>query len=335
MMLSHKACSCIHLTIRTRESRMMLVMQIYTSMLNSLALHDELDYWLIMGDAFSERGSTLTQSFFQGLSLEAASRVMGFVLGNHDVWVCGGEHCRFKDDSYGNAHMQWYAQDTVGADGSEMFDFSVDPDVQEQITSVENTIWYTAIGNMAMIGFCNAFSWEAVEPHFRRACEWIDDTAPAVVFLVGHWYGGNWGAPEGMGTEDVYKTIQTLPGCDKLGGKLKYLLGHVHANKILEKDTGFMLGAYGVSGVDKQLFDMFGLPPDDGDQLGLPILDTRNSRVKLSYFELANAGKKADNFDEILGCISAKGYSACEHYATVWLDQPLKGTCAIAPDVFD
>ena len=231
-----------------------------------------------------------------------------------------------KKDSFGYGHTQWYAQDAVVADGSKLFDFSVDPDTQK-ILAVENTIWFTAVGNVAVIGLCNAYLWEQVEPHFKRACEWVEDTAPALVLVVGHWFGGNWGAPAGMGTEDVYRTMQTLPGCDKLGGKLKYLVGHVHANKVLETNTGFMIGSFGINGAQAQFSPMFDLPSGEAEQVGLPILDTRNGRAKLLYFSLGNNGQKADNFDEILGCISAKGYSACQRYATVWLDQPLAGGC--------
>ena len=221
-------------------------------------------------------------------------------------------------DSFGNAHMQWYAQDTVAArkDDSRMFDFSVDPDTKQR-TAVENTIWYTAVGNVAIIGFSNAYSWEEVLPHFTRACKWIHGVAPALVILIGHWYGSGKGAPSGMGTEDVYDKIQTVHGCDKLGGRLKYFTGHIHRNLILKKDTGFMFGSNG----------MATKPFKVGQQLGLPILDTRHGRVKLSYFDLGKNGKKVHNFDEILGCISAKGYHACAHYATVWLDQSLAGHC--------
>ena len=206
-------------------------------MLNSLAMHDELDYWVLMGDLFYDRTGDTTRTFFEQLSLEAASRATGIVLGNHDFWWCGHPICKMKADSFGNTQMQWYAQDTVAAHDSKLFDFSVDPDSRKK-TAVENTIWYTAVGNVAIIGFSNAYSWEEVLPYFTRACDWIKGLSPALVILIGHWHGSEYRAPKGMTdvsrdiyrkvqsvyhgqtrgaakgmfTEDVYSKIQTVPG---------------------------------------------------------------------------------------------------------------------------
>jgi hypothetical protein len=284
--------------------------QVLNSVLNGMAIHDELDYWVLMGDLFYDNIGDKTHDFFKGLSLEASSKPAGAVMGNHDFWICGSPDCAAKGDSFANGHMQWYAQDTYASlkNDSEPFDFSVNPDSQKK-TAIENTIWYNMVGNVATLGFSNAFSWDESKSYFEAACQWVEAEQPALVIMIGHWHGSGMGCPTGMDTDHVYDSIQTLPGCDKLGGKLKYFEGHTHTNQILKKDTGFLLGSFGFDG--------------GGNQLGLPILDTRNGMVKLNYFELGNNGQKSENFDEILGCISAKGYSACEHYATSWMNQSL------------
>ena len=166
---------------------------------------------------------------------------MGMVLGNHDFWFCGKPQCKKKADSFGYGRLQWYAQDTVASahDDAKLFDFSVGSDSQE-IPAIENTFWYTSMGNVAMIGFCNAYPWKKLRPYFSQACEWVAGAAPALVLLIGHWHVAGMGAPGGMGTGDVYQKIQYLSGCNKLGGKLKVIAAHWHFNKIIWKNTGFV-----------------------------------------------------------------------------------------------
>lgn len=281
-------------------------------MLNSLAIHNELDYWMILGDSFYDKGDTNTRDFFQGLSLETTSRSLGMVLGNHDFWFCGKPQCKTHTDTFGYGRIQWYAQDTIATSENDtnLFDFGVGPASQD-IPAIENTFWFHAIGNVAIIGFCNAYSWGKSLPYFTRACKWVEETSPSLVLLIGHWTMAGMGAPADMGTGDVSKKITNISGCDNLGGRLKVVAAHWHFNKMVWKDTAFVFGSNGIG--------------PGGLQLGFPILDTRHGRVKLIYFKLGEDGEKVGNFDEILGCISAKGYVACEHYAEVWLNQSLAG----------
>jgi len=205
--------------------------------------------------------------------------------------------------------MQWYAQDTVASqkDQKQPFDFSVDPS-SKNIVDVKNTVWYNMVGNVALLGFANSYSWQESEQHFQKACQWIASEKPALVVLIGHWNGVGLGCLANMDTDDVYNKITTLAGCNNLGSKLKYFEGHEHCNKIMKPGHGFMVGSFGYNGCGN---------------FGLPILDTRNGRAKLNYFPLGDGWKRTSNFDEILGCISAKGYSACTQYADVWLDEAI------------
>jgi len=195
---------------------------------------------------------------------------------------------------------------------SQPFDFSANPD-QHEIVAISNTFWYYTVGNVAMIGFANSYSWHLSEPYFEEACKFIDETKPALVLLQGHWNSGGLGAIDGMDTEHVYTKIQRVPGCDNLGTRLKYVEGHKHCNQIIQKNTGFVLGAFGFEDGDSSCAGAF----------GLPILDTRNGVAKLNYFELGRYGRRADNFNDIIHCFKTQGYSNCTHYADVWMEEPL------------
>jgi len=279
-----------------------------TGVLNSMAAHHELDYFVLLGDNFYDKFGSSTTQFFAGLSLEASAKIHAAVMGNHDFWEHGSPPGA-SDESFGNGHMQWYAQDAVASelDSAKPFDFSINPS-SKKIAAVTNFIWYNMIGNVALIGFSGAHSWGESVPHFEKTCQWIASQRLALVLLLGHWNSQDGGCAPGMNTENVYKTIQKVKGCDDLWTRLKFFEGHDHRNRIVEKNVGFCVGDFGFDGV--------------GD-LGLPILDTRNGRAKLYYFPLGTKMKRSNDFDEILGCISAKGFSACAQYSQVWLDQPL------------
>lgn len=282
--------------------------RILHSVLGSMAVHADLDYYVMLGDLFYDRSGEVTTEFWENFPLEAASKVMGATMGNHDFWL-GGSPSGDKADSFGNGHMQFYAQDTVAsmADAKKPFNFDVDPD-STQLASVDNFVWYNMVGNVAMLGFANSYSWEESEPHFQKACQWIASEQPSLVVMIGHWNSEGLGCASGMDTEEVRPKLMQLEGCNNLGDRLKYFEGHEHCNYVKEKDYGFLVGSFGYNGCGN---------------FGLPILNTRNGRATLHYFPLGDNWQKADNFDEILGCIGAKGYSACTEYAQVWLDQPL------------
>jgi len=274
-------------------------------------VHDDLDYYVMLGDLFYDRTGAVTAEFFDGFPIEASAKVFGATMGNHDFWL-GGSPSGDRADSFGNGHMQWYAQDTVAseADSKQPFNFDINPDSTD-LAAIENFIWYNMVGNVALLGFANAFSWEESLPHFQKACQWIASEQPSLVVMIGHWNSEGLGCASGMDTEEVYPKIMQLDGCSNLGSKLKYFEGHEHCNYVKQEGYGFLVGSFGYNGCGN---------------FGLPILDTRNGRATLNYFPLGDNWQKADNFDEILGCFGAKGYSACTQYAQTWLDQELEIT---------
>lgn len=285
------------------------------SALNAMAAHDELDYWMMFGDLFYDTAGTITPQFFEGLSLNASSRVVGVTLGNHDYWISGAPSGAGAGDSYGYGQMQYYAMDAVSAqaDSAQPFALDANPD-EHQIVSASNTFWYYKMGNVAMIGFSNAYSWEENLPFFQDACAWVAETKPDLVMLMGHWNGVNDGCVADMDTEHAFAKASKLEGCKNLGSRLKYVTGHKHCNYVIENNTGFLLGSFGFEDGDRSCNGAF----------GLPILDTRHGWARLYYFELGRQGRANENFNTIMQCFRDKGYSNCLHYATVWMEEQLQ-----------
>jgi len=281
--------------------------------LNSLAAHDELDWWAVVGDLFYDQGGSLTTDFFSGLSMSVAGKPLMVTMGNHDYWINGSPGSSQSGDSYANGHMQWYAQDAVSASSaSNPFDFSANPD-WGQVAAIGNTFWYHAIGNVAFIGFSNAYDWGSSYSHFVDACAWVETQQPELVVLMGHWNGVNLGCASGMDTDDVYGKVAALPGCSSLGSRLKYIEGHKHCNYVTKSNTGFLLGSFGFEDGDGSCSGAF----------GIPVLDTRNGVAKLYYYELGEHGYKTGNFDAILACFRDNGLSGCTQYAQVWMSETL------------
>merc|ERR1712232_504363 len=271
------------------------------------------DYWMLLGDNFYDKGhGWLTSKFYSGLSKDVASKVNGAIMGNHDYWTSGHPSSTDAKDSFGNGHMQWYAQDTISAKLNEAlpFDFTSNPD-DSQVVNPSNTFWYNMVGNVAMIGFSNNYDWASLQPYFQEACEWASFAEPAIVLLLGHWHKPDCGCSEDMPTKEVYRKLLGMPGCSGLN--IKYLEGHKHCNYVAEKDTGFLVGAFGFEDADVKCAGAF----------GLPILDTRNGRAKMYYFELGVHGQRSPHFDDIMRCIANQGLSGCTHLAKLWLDEAL------------
>ena len=67
-------------------------------MLNALSTDPSWDFFQILGDNFYDQDGRLTKHVFNGLSLEAKSKILMTVAGNHDLWVCGGPDCGDKYD---------------------------------------------------------------------------------------------------------------------------------------------------------------------------------------------------------------------------------------------
>jgi len=279
------------------------------STLNTLAAHDELDYWMNIGDLFYDQVGDTTARFFSGLSVDVQSRIHGVSMGNHDFWQDGKPGSAQWSDNFGNGLMQWYAQDAMSgkSDASQPFDFSIDPSTY-QVAHFSNFFWYNMIGNVAFIGFSGEAGWDQSEAYFEEACSWAQQQNPALLVLLGHWDADNLGCASGMASPEVYGKVSALPACATLGSRIKYFEGHNHCNRIVEDNTGFMVGANGMAGC--------------GD-FGLPILDTRGGQATLWYFSLGSGGNRHTNWDEVLGCIKSYGFAGCTQYADIWMQEQI------------
>lgn len=279
--------------------------------LNGLSAHDSLDYWMLNGDLFYDQSGSISKEFMTGLSLTAQARLSAVTLGNHDYWI-GSSPPGTTNDSFGNGHMQFYAQDSLAAtaNGDIPFDFSKTADSRE-IADVKNAFWYNKVGNIAFIGFSNAYTWTEMSSHFQEACTWVGGAKPAVLLLVGHWNGAGDGCPSGMDDASVYKLVKNLSGCNGL--PVKYIEGHQHCNA--NYGDGVLLGSFG-----------FEDQASCHGAFGIPIIDTRNNQLKLHYFEMAANEQRNENFDAIVSCLESNGLDACLHYATTWWDESLGGS---------
>lgn len=289
------------------------------SVINALAEH-ELDYWINVGDLFYDQSGGATSDFFGGLSLRAQGTIHHVLMGNHDYWQNGDPGSASHSDSFGNFHLQWYAQDTMSGkeDPSKPFDLSRDPSSYE-VAAASNFQFYNLIGNVAFIGFTNQDSWEDQSLFFGEACAWVGEVKPALLVLLGHWNKVDMGCASGMDTPDAYKRIMQLQGCSSLGSRVKYFEGHRHCNAVVQENTGFLIGSFGMGGGG-----CFGFPEGDG-AMGLPVLDTRGAKAKLYYFQMGVRGARTENFDAILNCLKASGLDGCTGIPGVftWMEEEL------------
>jgi len=284
------------------------IQQTLYAVMDSLAQHDELDYWINAGDLFYDQVGDITWDFFSGLPPAVASTVHGISVGNHDFWQDGSPNtASLERDNFGQGLMQWYAQDTMSSkfDESLLFDQSRTP---PQTPDVSNFFWYYMMGNVAFISFSGEHGWADSEDYFEEACAWADSNNPSLLVLLGHWDADNLGCSSGMATPEIYSKLIQMPGCQRFGSRIKYFEGHNHCNRIVSPNTGFMVGSFGMSGC--------------GD-FGLPIMDTRNAQAVLYYFKLGEGGARVSNWDAIMNCIKSNGLSGCTQYAEKWMEQSL------------
>jgi len=277
------------------------------TVLNSLADHGELDYWMNIGDLFYDQTGRVTKRVFSGLHKNVQTAVHGVSFGNHDYWNDGKPSGAVSSDNFGNGLMQWYAQDTMTAkeDPTKPFDFSANPSRYE-VAHFSNFFWYNMVGNVAFIGFSGQGTWNDQHAYFDEACTWAQQQDPVLLVLMGHWDGDNDGCASGMAAGEVYNAVQSLPGCAAMGSRLKYFEGHTHCNQIMSENTGFMVGAWGMGGC--------------GD-FGFHIMDTRDNQETLWYFKMGASGRRLSNWDTVMNCLTSNELSACTQYAEKWMSQ--------------
>lgn len=280
------------------------------TVLNSLAEHGELDYWMNVGDLFYDQQGDITTTFFAGLSMTTQAKVHGVTMGNHDYWNDGSPWSKnLTYDNFGNGMMQWYAMDAMSAkaDEAQPFDFSANPFAGEP-AHFSNFFSYNMLGNVAFISFSGQASWSESESYFAEACQWVGEQDPDLLVLLGHWDADNLGCQAGMATPEAFSRLMGYSGCGNLADRVKFFEGHNHCNHIIQSNTGFMIGSFGMSGC--------------GD-FGIPIMDTRDGQAVLYYFQLGAGGQRSSNWGTIMDCLKSNGYAACKQYAQVWMQQDL------------
>jgi hypothetical protein len=167
------------------------------------------------------------------------------------------------------------------------------------------------IGNLGFIAYVGAASFDESEEYFQAACQYMAETKPATVVLLGHWNSNGAGCVANMSVPEVYKEIQKFEGCD-IGDKLKYFDGHVHCNKKQgaghKEEVGFMIGGHGMSGCG---------------QYGFGYVDSTGGKLRVWYFEERNASE--DKYPLLRSCLQQHGGQAglCLHLAELWLESDL------------
>jgi len=278
------------------------------------------DYWGIFGDNFYDRQGEVTKSVYDQIDLKTKSKIMLTVPGNHDYWVLGSPLVGAGADQYANGHMQWYAQDAKAATETSPFDFSIDPSKEigtaKKKPTITNSFWYNQIGNTGLIGYSGAYHFQEAKPYMAEACQWLKgQKGLQIAVIVGHWDVDGLGCESDMAGPALYEEVAKMDGCDAFDsrGMLKFVMGHTHCNvphphgKI---DTGFMVAGQGMEGCGNY---------------GIPILDTTEDRVRFWNFEVVSKDGK-DTYDEVMACVTAKGWRACTDLAESWLDIPLNTT---------
>lgn len=290
-----------------------------TTLLNAINSYSDISYWQILGDNFYDQDGEITSDFFSALSYETKSKVFLQTPGNHDFWVKATPTLWTLKDQQGNGNMQYYGQDVIASTNESPYNFSVNPDVNpnaENLPVSSNFFTYNLIGNVLMVAFSGAHTFESMLTYFEEACNYATEVDPAIIFLLGHWNEDGDGSTIASTTPGVFEELKVLPACMKHESKIRYFEGHLHCNQVVDKDLGFMVGANGMG-------DISGC----GGDWGLPIVDTTEGRFRIFYFPISKFSIREmdqyDNYNAILDCVTNKGISQCYELATIWVDTPL------------
>lgn len=291
-----------------------------TSLLNAASSRaDEISFFRILGDNFYDRSGSASYAWFEALSLETKSKVLGAVPGNHDTWVAGAPAAYTSQDQLQTGFYQFYAQDTAASLSAEPspYDFSVNvaaPDATAHtLPPAANLFTYTKLGNIVFIGFSGAQGFDDQKALFSDACYFADSAGADAVLLEGHWNEPGDGAPVGASVPEVFELIKSLPACQKVSAKMRYFEGHMHCNLVKDGGLGFMVGANGMSD-----------STSCGGVFGIPVVDTTGGSFKVYYFAINDEKAGKDYYEETLKCFTEKGVSSCYDLPSVvkWADVP-------------
>lgn len=292
-------------------------------MLNVVYKDPSMNFFSVLGDNFYDQTGELAKTIMPRLSADVKRRFLLMVNGNHDNWVCGSPGCATAKDNFGIGQMQYYAADTAASiispqDDVNFYDLSANPDDGRDITKSwpntgTNFLQYHKLGNIGFLSFSGADDFDKMKPHFVEACNYLVESKPSVVLLLGHWNHDGMGCEGTMAVPAVYEELLKMKECSALHDRLKYMDGHEHCNFVQARDSsqqpyGFMIGAHGMN---------------DGAcsaQYGFAFLDSTGGRVKLHYFEV-DSDKKGDRYQQIVDCVkSLGGLDKCTQFAETWLD---------------
>ena len=224
-------------------------------LLNAINKHSDTHYWGILGDNFYDQNGLPTSAFFSKLSIASKTKIFVSVPGNHDYWVCGNPDCYDRtNDQQANGFMQYYGQDAYASLASFPYDFMVDPDSVE-VTKEEdlrpaagNFHLVNIIGNIGIIGFSGANSWEDQYQMFSEACEHLSSDKVKFIFVMGHWDLPGRGLENGMSVEAVHIRLrEQVPSCANIPSEnFKYVYGHTHCNRMIYRDTSYLVAGQGM-----------------------------------------------------------------------------------------
>jgi len=283
-----------------------------TDFINEVMKDDQMDWFYILGDNFYDLDSTISKTWFQTLTIAAKSKILGMVGGNHDMWINGSPGSGRSSDQFGIGIMQWYAMDVAASIDNDVYDFSINPDVthdyQGTPNAANNNIWWHITGNVGMLGYNGAYTWDSLSQYFDKACEYFTKEEPAWVFLYGHWDGENLGCAHDMDAQSVFKKLSSYGNsCYGLRNKIKFFDGHKHCNYKIN-DDGFLIGGNG----------MYDGACSQGEFGYLYVKTTDEGHLQIWYYEMINGW--TNNWSSIVSCIQTNGIDGCTGHAHLWFD---------------
>ena len=209
--------------------------------------------------------------------------------------------------------MQFYGQDAYGGVHSFPYDFSVDPDAEgmeepDRRAAAHNFHLVQKVGNVGMIGFTGAGTWAEQKQLFSDACTALSTDDVEIIMVFGHWdipvFDLPNGLEPGMSVEGIHMRLRTLPACRVIPAvKFKYVYGHTHCNRMMIRDTSYLVAGQGMDGCG---------------QYGFPVFDTTGGTFRVYHFLVQDLLRGVDNYKEIKDCIDSSSVTACYHLAEEW-----------------
>lgn len=279
-----------------------------TQLLDTLTSGNKLDFVIILGDAFYDVHGGLTSEFWRHLSQKTQQTFLLAVPGNHDFWIFAPQ-ATVPQDQLGFGFMQWYAQDTLGANGDEPF--STQPFHHHQsgaFPSADNFFFYHMIGNIGFLGYSAAHIWASQELYFKEACDYFIREQPKAIYLLGHWNKPGLGCEEGMDVPNLFATLRT-GYCSLVAEVMYYFMGHDHCNIPSADGRGFMVGAGGSA-------------HDYCGDWGFAYVSTKGSNSH-QVVKFTVATDEEDYFTDLHSCASnQRSLDSCaSQYGDVWLNK--------------